>query len=206
MHHEHGCHPERHIDEKDDPPADLVSQDSAQQRPRHRREHHRHRQIPHVTPPHSRRYQVAHDDHRQSDQSACAHPLESSQQHQLPHLGHEPRQPREDDEDDCCHLVGELAAIDVAELAVDRRDHRERHQIRSHDPGDLIHSSEVAHDSRDSHIQDAGVQSGEEHPRDDCHQDDSQLALSETDFLKPFLYELSFGRRRFWLAGSHAVA
>ena len=93
MHHEHGSHPERHIDEKDEPPTDLVGQDSAQQRPRHRREHHRHRQIPHVAAAHSRRYQVAHDHHRQSDQPACAHPLESSQQHELPHLGHEARQP-----------------------------------------------------------------------------------------------------------------
>jgi hypothetical protein len=60
-------------------------------------------------------------------------------------------------------LQHDLAAVQVAELAVQRRHRGHRQQVRGHDPRDVLEAPEVAHDRRQRRGDDGLVQRGEEH-------------------------------------------
>ncbi|HKG64504.1 MAG TPA: hypothetical protein VKB28_10605, partial [Solirubrobacteraceae bacterium] len=83
-----------------------------------------------VPPPLARRDDVADRRLCTHHQPASAEPLDRAEGDQLRHPLREPAQRRADQEDHQRALEHELAAVEVAELAVQRRDDRHRQQIR----------------------------------------------------------------------------
>ena len=67
---------------------------------------------------------------------------------ELRHVLREPAQRRADEEDHDRDLQHELAAVQVAEFAVERADHRAGQQIGGDHPGQMRESAELADDRR----------------------------------------------------------
>ena len=79
-------------------------------------------------------------------QPAAAESLDGAERDQLGHPLREPAQHRADQEDHERRLEHELAPVEVAELAVQRRHDRHREQVRGDDPADVVEPAELADD------------------------------------------------------------
>ena len=77
----------------------------------------------------ARRDEVADDGHRDDEQAAAAEPLDRAERDQLRHALRQPAQRRADEEEHERELEDALAAVEVAELPVQRPDHRRRQQV-----------------------------------------------------------------------------
>ena len=84
----------------------------------------------------ARRDHVAERGLRAHHQPAAAEALDRAEDDQLGHALREPAQRRAGEEEHERALEHDLAPVEVAELAVQRRHHRQREQVRRHDPGE----------------------------------------------------------------------
>jgi hypothetical protein len=82
----------------------------------------------------ARRHDVANRGLRRHHQPAAAEALDRSERDQLGHPLRHAAQRRADQEDHQRGLQHDLAAVEVAELPVERRDRGDRQQIGRHDP------------------------------------------------------------------------
>ena len=100
-------------------------------------------------------------------QPAAAEPLNRAERDQLAHALGGAAERRADEEEHQGGLEHELAAVEVAELAVERCHDRDRQQVRGDDPGEVVEPAELAHDRRQRRRDDRLVERRQEH---DQHQ------------------------------------
>jgi hypothetical protein len=125
--------------------------------------------------PRSRRNQLAEDRDRPDHQSPGAQSLQRAELDQLRHRLRQAGQRRPGQEN---HDRGQeqlLAAIKVAELAVQRGGHGRREHVRGHHPGQVRDAAEVADDARQRRADDQLVQHGEQNREQQPRQHDLDL-------------------------------
>ena len=84
-----------------------------------------------------------------------------------------------DQEDDDRELEQQLAAVDVAELAVERHGRRRRQQVGRDHPREVLQAAEVADDRRQRRRDDRLVERREQHAEHQPAEDDQHLAVRE---------------------------
>ncbi len=110
-----------------------------------------------------RRHDVADHGEREREDPARAEALHRAKEHELRHrLGHAAERRAEQEEDDR-EDEQVLAAVDVAELPVQRHRHRRREHVRGEDPRVLRDPAEIVDDPRESGRDDRLVERGERH-------------------------------------------
>ena len=126
----------------------MVDEEAAEQRPGDGRDAEHRAEQALVTAAVARRDEVADDGHRDDHQAAAAEPLHGSEGDQLRHALRQPAQRRAGQEEHERDLQDALAPVQVAELAVQRPDHRRGQQVGGHHPGEVLQAAEVADDRR----------------------------------------------------------
>ena len=111
----------------------------------------------------ARRDDVADRRLRADHQPAAAQPLDRAERDQLGHPLREPAQRGADQEEHERALQHDLAPVEVAELAVERRDDRDRQQVGGDHPRDVLQPAEVADDRRQRGRDDRLVERREQH-------------------------------------------
>jgi len=124
----------------------MFGNEPAKQRPRHTRQHECARHIRLVARALLGRNDVPDDGLRQRDQPAAAEALEGAGDDQDQHAGRERARGRTGDEHADGDQQRDAPANDVAELAVDRRNHGCGEQIGGHHPGQQLIIAELAPD------------------------------------------------------------
>ncbi len=104
-------------------------------------------------------------------QAAAAEPLDRPEGDELRHALREPAEHGPDEEDHERSLQHDLAPVEVAELAVERRHDRHREQVRGDDPRQVLEAAELADDRRQRGRHDRLVERRQQHhehqPADD---------------------------------------
>ena len=113
---------ERQVDVEDPAPAELVDDEATEQRAEHRREAEDAAEETLVAAALARWDDVADDGDGGDDEAAAAEALDDAEGDQLGQVLRHAAQPRADEEDDHGRLQHDAAAVDVAELAVQRHD------------------------------------------------------------------------------------
>ena len=139
---------DRQVDVEDPAPREVGRQEAAEQRADNARESEHRAEQPLVTAALARRDDVADRRHRPDHQAATAEPLHAPEHDQFGEALRQAAERRAGEEDHQRDLEHDLAPVEVAELAVHRRDRRLREQVRGHDPGDVAEAAEVADDRR----------------------------------------------------------
>ena len=158
---------DRQVDVEDPAPREVVDEEAAEQRADDRRDAEDGAEDALVAAAVARRDDVADDGDRRRDQAARAEPLHRAERDQLGHVLRDPAEHRADQEDDDRDLERLLAAVEIAELAVERAGDRRREQVRGHDPREVLEPAEVADDRRQRGRDDRLVERREQ---DDEHQ------------------------------------
>src|SRR6185312_15867850 len=84
-----------------------------------------------------------------------------------------------DQEDDDRDLEDEATAVEVGDLAPERRDGGRGQEIGGNDPREVVEAAEVADDAGQGGADDALVERGEEHAGHDADQHDHDLAVGQ---------------------------
>ena len=158
---------ERQVDVEDPAPAQMLDEIAADQRPEHGRDAEHAADQTLIPAALARRDDVADHRHRRDHQPAAAEPLHGAERDQLAHRAAEAAQRRADEKQHDRRLQHDLAAEQIAELAVERRHDRRREQIGRDDPRQMRQPAELADDRRQRRRNDRLVERGEQH---DQHQ------------------------------------
>ena len=167
-------HPQRDVDVEDPAPARVAGEESADQRPRDAGHAEHGPEQPHVAAALPRRDDVPDRRLGAYHQAAAAQTLDRPEGDQLGHSLGLPAQPRADQEEHQRPLEHDLAAVEIAELAVQRGDDRDRQQVGGDDPGEVVEPAEVADDRRQRGRDDRLIERRQQHrqhqrPDDDQH-------------------------------------
>ena len=166
---------EREVDVEDPAPREVVDEEAAEQRTGDDRDAEHAAEQALVAAAVARRDKVTDDRHRHDEQTAAAEPLDRSERDQLRHALRQPAQRRADQEEHERELEDALAAVEVAELPVQRPDHRRREQIRGHDPREVLEAAEVADDRRQRRRHDRLVERRDEEDEEQRAEDQAPL-------------------------------
>ena len=145
---EQGGQPDGQVDVEDPAPRQIVRQEPAQQRANDACEGEHRAQVALIAPPLPRRQNVTDDRHGQRDQPTCAQPLQRPEHDQLHHVLSDPAQGGTDQEDQDRGLEDLLAAVDVADLSVQRHRHRRGQHVGRHHPRQAVDTTELADDAQ----------------------------------------------------------
>ena len=148
---------------EDPPPGEAVDEPPAEERADHGRDAEDGTEEAHVPAALARADDVADDGHRRHHEPAPAEPLEAAERDQLGHVLAEPAQHRADEEEHDRRLEHDLAAVEVAELAVERPGDRRGEQVAGHDPGEVLYPAQVADDRGQRRGDDRLVQRRQQH-------------------------------------------
>ena len=162
------------VDVEDPAPREVLDEVAAEQRPDDRRDAEDRAEEALVAAAIAWRDDVADRRHRGHDQPAAAQALQGAEGDQLAHVLRHAAQGGADQEQHDRDLQHELAAVQVAELAVDRRGDRGRQQVRRDHPRQVLDAAEVADDRRQRRGDDRlveGRQEQHEHQRREDHAD-----------------------------------
>ena len=170
---------QRDVDEEDPAPGELVDEEAAEQRPDDAGDGEDGAEVALVLAAVDRRDDVADDDEGEGHEPAAAEALDRPGADQLPHLLGEAGQQRADQEDDDREHVDRPAAVDVADLPVERGRGGRGEQVGGHDPRDVGDAAEVADDGRQRGGDDGLVERGEQRARHEPAQHDHDLAVGE---------------------------
>ena len=99
-----------------------------------------------VPAPLSRRHDVANHCLCADNEATTAQTLNRAEHDQLRHVLTKPAQRRTDQKEDDRRLQHDLSAVEITELAVNRRDDRLRQQITGDDPRQMLETAELADD------------------------------------------------------------
>nr|WP_193318990.1 hypothetical protein [Nonomuraea phyllanthi] len=113
------------------------------------------------------RDQVADDRHVEDHEAARPDALQGAEGDELAHRLREPAQGRPGDEHDDGRQVEVLAAVHVAELAVEGRGDGGRQRERGDQPRHAVEAVQLAHDGRHGGRHDRLVDGGQEHGQDE---------------------------------------
>ena len=155
--------PERQVDVEDRAPRDVRGEEAADQRPGDARDAEDRAEQPRVLAALARRHDVADRRLGADHQPAAAEALDRPERDQLRHPLRQPAQRRADQEQHERALEHDLAAVEVAELAVQRRHRRHREQVRRDHPRQVLEPTELAHDRRQRRRHDRLVERREQH-------------------------------------------
>ena len=190
-----GSNAQGQIDPEYPAPREIIDEEAAQDRAADARRRPHAAQIALVAAALARRDHVGDDRLRHADEAAAAQPLQGACGDELRHVLRRGAQPRGDDEEGDGGLQQHAAAIEVAQLAVDRRRRGRGQQIGRDDPRQPLEPVELAGDRRQRGGDDALVERRQHHAEQDAAQDDEDLAMREGAVRRARL-----GRRRRVLA------
>ena len=140
----------------------MVDEEAAEQRPDHGRDAEDGAEVALVLAAFARRDDVADNRERDHHQSAGAEPLQGAEADQLRHRLREAAERRPDQEDHDRGLQHPFAAVEVAELPVERPGDGRSEEIGSDHPREVGDSAEVADDRRERRRDDRLVERGQE--------------------------------------------
>ena len=109
-------------------------------------------------------------------QTAAPEPLHRPEGDQLGQVLRDAAEDRAEQEHDQPDLEHDLAAVQVAELPVERRHDRLRQQVRRHDPADVVEPPELSHNRRKRGRDDRAVQRRQQHHQHEAGEDDVDVA------------------------------
>ena len=190
---------ERHADQEDPAPADVVGQVAADERAGDAREAPDGAEEPLDLRPLVQGEQVAqHGQHDRPDR-AGPQPLDRPHRDQLAHRLRRPREDRAQAEEHQAEQEDALAAVEVRQLAVDRRADRRRQQIGRDHPGVDLEALELGDDRRHGRRDDQLLHRRDRHGDQERRGDHPAAGegRSVTLFIRSGCVELRFaGRRR----------
>ncbi len=178
---------DRQVDVEDPAPRKALGEEAADQRPDDGRDREHAAEVALIAAALARRDDVADDGDRGHDQPAGAEPLQRPERDQLGHAPADPAQRGAGEEEHDRELEDDLPAVQVAELPVQRPDHRRGEQVRRDHPGQVLDPAEVADDRRQRRRDDRLVER-----RDEQHE--QQRPEDQAHPLRPL--DGSFRRRR----------
>ena len=127
----------------------------------------------------ARRDRVAENGLRQRENAAAADPLQAAGEDERDHVGRDRAGGGAGDEDADAREHHGAPPVDVAELAVERRDHGGGQQIGGHHPRQQLEVAEVAPDGRQRGGDDGLVERGQEHRQHEAEHDGADVAMAE---------------------------
>ena len=139
---------DRQVDVEDPAPAQGGGEETAEQRSDHAGQSEHGAEQPLVAAAVARGHDVADRCHGADQEPPAAESLERAERNQLGQGLSDAAQRRADEEDDQRDLQHDLAAVEVAELAVHRGDRGLGQQVGGHHPRDVAEAAEVADDGR----------------------------------------------------------
>ncbi len=170
---------ERQVDPEDHRPVQMLGEEAAEHRPRDARGHEHAGDVALIAAPLPGRDHVGDDRLRERDQAAAAQPLERPGDDQDRHRGGERAGERARDEGADPDQKDQPAAMDVAELAVERG-HRGRGQkVGGHHPGQVRGIAELATDGRQRGRDDRLVERRQQHRQQDADHDRAHRRMVE---------------------------
>ena len=155
--------PERQVDVEDPAPAGVVDDEPADQRARDAGEAEHRAEVARVAAPLPRGDDIGDDRLRADHQPAATDALQGPERDELPHVLRQPAQGRADQEHHDREQEDLLAAVEVAELAVDRRRDGRGQQVGRHHPRQLGEPAQLADDRRQRRRDDRLVERGQHH-------------------------------------------
>ncbi|GGX72339.1 hypothetical protein GCM10010358_28430 [Streptomyces minutiscleroticus] len=162
---------EGHVDVEAPAPGEVVGEVAAEQRSGDRGEAERGADEAHVAAALPGRHDVRDDRLYADHESARADALQGAPGDELVHRGRPAGQRGAGDEDDDGELEDALAAVEVAELAVDGQADRRGEQVGGDRPGHPVQAVQLADDPRqrggDDHLLQGGEQQREHEPAED---------------------------------------
>ena len=177
--------PDRHVHVEDPAPATnaedrvLPRQEPADNRPEHagRREHGH--EVAHVAGTVLWRHDVGEDRECEGEQPAGAESLERAERGEHVHRRREPAQRRAEDEHRDCDEEQRLAAVDVRQLAVERRGDRRGDEECRRDPRLDAQAVQIVADAPDRGRDDRLVEGGEKHAEQQPGKDRQNLTMGQ---------------------------
>ena len=116
---------------------------------------------------------------RDGHQPAPADPLDRSEGDQLGQVLTQPAQDRTGEEDQDRGLEDVAAAVEIGDLAPERRRRGGRQEVAGHHPGKLVEPTQLADDAGQGSADDALVERGEHHSRHQPEEHDDDLLVTE---------------------------
>ena len=169
----------RQVDPEDHGPVHVVGQHAAQHRAGDARHHEHDRGVALVARPLPRRDHVADDGVGERQDAAAADALQRARRDQRRHVGRERAGDRADQEDDDGEKHHAPPAVDVGQLAEQRRHRGVGEQIRGHHPGQVLDVAERAPDGRQRRRHDGLLERREEHGEQDADHDGADRGMVE---------------------------
>ena len=165
------------IDVEDPAPREMRREIAAEQRTGHARHAEHRAEDALVAAALAWRNDVADDRLRRDHQPTTAESLNGAEDDELRHALAHPAERRAGEEQHDRALHDALAAVQVAELAVERRHDRLREQISRDDPGQMRESAKLADDRRQCGRDDCRIQRGQQHREHEPAEDDQHLLV-----------------------------
>ena len=161
---------QRQVDPEDPPPCQVMREQTADHRAGHARDREHAADVALIAAAFAQRHDVGDDGLGDRDQSAAADALYDARDDQLRHRLRQRACDRGDQEYDDRDRQQHAPAEEIAELAVDRRNHRRCHEITRNDPRDQREAVELLRHARQGDGDDGLIecaQKDREHQTDD---------------------------------------
>ena len=175
--HEQGDRPDRDVHVEDPAPGEVVDEEAAEQWADHGRDAEHGAEVALVLAALARWDHIADHGEGHDDQTARSQALHGPKADQLGHVLAEAAERGADQEDHDRGLEHELAAVEIAELAVERAGDRGAEQIRGDDPREVGDAAEVADDGRQRGRDDRLVERGEQQHEHQREEDQAEARL-----------------------------
>ena len=166
---------ERQVDPEDQRPVEMLGEEAAEHRPADRGGGEHRADIALVAAALARRDDVGDDGLRQRHQPAAAQPLQRAPEHQRGHARRQRADQRAGDEHADGDQHHDAPAVDVGQLAVERRHRGGGEQIGGDHPGQVAEIGKVPADGRQRGGDDGLVERAEEHRQHDAEHDGARL-------------------------------
>ena len=157
----------------------MVDEEAADERAEHARHAEDRPEDPLVLATLAGRHHVGDDRLGADHQPAAADALDCAEKDELQQRVGEPGQHRSDQEDDDRGLEEHLAAVQVAELAPQRRGGRRSQQVGRDHPRQMRQPVQIAGDGRQRRRDDRLVEPGQQHPQQQPADDDHDSAVCQ---------------------------
>ncbi len=171
--------PKRQVDPEDQRPVQLLGEHAAEHRPEHAGGHEHRGDQALVAGTLLGRDDVGDDGLGQRDQAAAADALQAAGEDQGQHRGGERAGDRAQDEQRDAGQQHGAAAVDVAELAVERRHRGRAQQVGGDHPRQVVEVAQLAADGRQCRRDDGLVERAQEHRQHDADQDAADRGMIE---------------------------
>jgi hypothetical protein len=164
---------DRHVDIEDPAPGQAVGDVPADQRAGDHGQRHRRHDVAHVLTALTGGHQVPDGRYRADQEPTGAEALQGAKHDELVHRVRQAGQRRADQEDDDRGHEQALAAIQVAQFAVQGRGHGGREHVGGDHPRQVRHAAQVTDDARqgggDDELVEHGEHDGQQQTREDDH-------------------------------------